>query len=193
VQRIGVFGGSFDPVHLGHLIAAQDAYEQLQLDRVVFMPAWQAPLREAGPRLDPEVRVELIRLAIADDSRFEVSTIEIDRGGVSYSVETALALRRQWPGERLFWIIGTDQAERLHGWHRIEELAGLVEFIVLARPGYAGLAGAAAPAVRLRTVAAHVFEVSSTEVRRRITEGKPVRFFLPSAVADRIERERLFR
>lgn len=191
-QRIGVFGGSFDPVHLGHLVAAQDAAEALALDRVVFVPAWQAPLRDPGPRLEPGLRLELLRAATAHDPRFGVSTVEFDRGGVSYSVDTAAALRARWPDARLFWIVGADQAERLHAWRRIEELAALAEFIVLARPGYAG-AASTVPGLRLHSVAAHVFEISSTEIRRRLAEGKPVRLFLPPAVAARLERDNPFR
>jgi nicotinate-nucleotide adenylyltransferase len=190
LRRTGIFGGSFDPVHLGHLIAAQDALEGLALDRVVFVPAAQAPLREGSPGIAAPARLELLRLAIAGDPGFEVSPIEIDRGGTSYSIETARALRVLWPDDRLFWIIGGDQAARLSQWRAIEELAGIVEFIVLERPGCAYDAPSV-PGLRLHLVSAHAIQISSSDIRRRLSAGLPVHHFLPAAVARRLGREKL--
>jgi nicotinate-nucleotide adenylyltransferase len=194
-RRIGVFGGSFDPVHLGHLLAAQDACEQMKLDRVIFMPTAQAPLKDRFPGASPEKRLELLRAAITGDRRFEVSLLELERGGVSYTIDTARALRREHPADAIYWIIGADQAEQLANWRELEALAAIVEFIVLARPGYTAPAGSAAlpPSVRLHPVASHVLDISSSEVRRRVAAGQPVRYFLPAPVADRIEKERLYR
>jgi nicotinate-nucleotide adenylyltransferase len=191
--RLGVFGGTFDPVHLGHLVAAQDAAEALELDRVVFMPAFRAPLKDREPGASDAVRVALLQAAIEGDERFGLSTLEIERGGVSYTIDTARELRRLHPDARLFWIIGADQAERLGAWHRIEELAGILEFIVLARPGYEGTRADLPDFLRLHFVRAHVFDISSSEIRARLAEGRSVRVFLPAPVAERIERERLYR
>ncbi len=194
VQRIGVMGGSFDPVHLGHLIAAQDAREALRLDRVILMPAAQAPLKAGEPRVSDATRLALLRAAVVDTPGLEVSTLELERGGVSYTVDTARALRHAHPVDSLFWIIGADQAAQLSRWREIGVLAALVEFIALARPGYAFPPASALPAgVRLHPVTAHTVEISSSEVRSRIAAGLPVRCFLPPEVARRIESENLYR
>lgn len=186
-------GGSFDPVHLGHLIAAQDACEAMALDRVILMPAACAPLKDGAPRIDDATRLALLRAAVAGDPRFEVSTLELERGGVSYTIDTARALRHAHPVDALFWIIGTDQAARLAQWREIGALAALVEFIVLARPGHAWSPREAPSGARLHLITAHVCEISSTEIRARIAAGRPVRWFLPAPVADRIEAEGLYR
>lgn len=192
-RRFGVFGGSFDPVHLGHLLAAQDACEQMQLDRVVFMPAAQAPLRDDAPRASAARRLALLHAAVAGDARFEVSTLEIDRGGVSYTIDTVRALRLAHPEVDWFWIIGADQTARLAQWREIDVLAGLTAFIVLARPGYTIPAAASPASLRLHPVSAHLFDVSSSEIRGRVAAGKPVRYFLPPSVGDAIERDQLYR
>ncbi len=191
--RLGVFGGTFDPVHLGHLIAAQDAAEAMRLDRVLFMPAFRAPLKDRPPAIDDAARLALLEAAVAGDGRFAVSTLEWERGGVSFTIDTARELRARHPEHELFWIIGTDQAARLPQWHRIEELARLLEFIVLSRPGHEAGVETLPDFLRLHFVRAHVFDISSSEIRARIAEGLPVRAFLPAAVAARIERDRLYR
>jgi len=191
--RLGILGGSFDPVHLGHLLAAQDALEQAALDRVIFMPTAQAPLKDLAPGLDGPRRLELLRAAIAGDDRFGVSTLELERGGTSYTVDTARALRATHPGADLFWIIGADQAALLAEWRDIAELAILVQFVVLARPGFVVPPVAERPAdVRLVPVAVHEFAISSSEIRTRLAAGRSVRYFLPAPVADRIEREHFY-
>lgn len=192
--RLGIFGGSFDPVHLGHLLAAQDALEQTPLDRVIFMPTAQSPLKRHAPGLDGAGRLVLLRAAIADDPRFEVSTLELERGGVSYTIDSARALRALHPGAELFWIIGADQAAQLARWRDIEELAALVQFVVLARPGYVAPPPDQRPrGVRLVPVAMHEFAISSSEIRARVAAGRSVRYFLPAPVAECIERQHLYR
>lgn len=192
-RRLGVMGGSFDPVHLGHLIAAQDAREALDLDRVIFMPAAHAPLRDQAPRVSDGERLELLRVAVGADPACEISTLELERGGVSYTIDTARALRHAHPVDSLFWIIGSDQAARLAQWREIGVLAQLVEFIVLTRPGYTASPAGLPDAVRLHPVTAHVCEISSSEIRSRIAAGRPVRWFLPAPVAERIESQNLYR
>jgi len=186
-------GGSFDPVHLGHLIAAQDAREALGLDRVIFMPAARAPLKDQAPRVSDAVRLELLRAAVADDPALEISTLELERGGVSYTIDTARALRHAHPVDALFWIIGTDQAARLASWREIGALGALVQFIVLERPGHAAPTQGAPAGVTLHPVTAHVVEISSSEIRARLAQRRPVRWFLPAAVADIIESRTLYR
>ena len=191
-SRFGFLGGSFDPVHLGHLFAAQDAFEYLALDRVTFVPAAQTPLKDHAPLASAAQRVAMLRAALADDPRFDISEVEIKRGGTSYTIDTARALREQHPHDALYWIIGADQATRLGSWHNIGELARLIEFIVLARPGFSLPQGGVPDGVRLHPVSAHVFDVSASEIRARLGSGKPVEFFLPSGVADLISQQHLY-
>lgn len=192
--RLGILGGSFDPVHLGHLLAAQDAWENAGLDRVVFMPAAQAPLRSAAPQATAEQRLALLRAALEGDDRFALSTLELERGGTSYTIDTVQAFRALHPAAELFWIIGADQAARLPLWHQIAALSQLVQFIVLARPGFPASPPTALPeGLRLLPVPMHECAISSSEIRLRLAAGKPVRLFLPAPVADLIEREHLYR
>lgn len=190
-MKIGILGGSFDPIHFGHLLAAQDAYEQAGLDRLIFMPVALPPLKEARLATPDADRIEMIRLAIQWDQRFEVRDDELQRGGVSYTIETAAALRAEFSGDRLFWIIGGDQAPRLGSWERIEELAGMVEFIVLDRPGHAG-AAPEIPGLRLHRIASHRVEVSSTELRERARRGLSLHYFVPLAVNRYVAERRLY-
>jgi nicotinate-nucleotide adenylyltransferase len=192
VRRIGVMGGSFDPVHLGHLIAAQDAFEFMELDEVVFMPASIAPLKDRKPVLNDSLRLKLLQAAVDGDPRFSISTFEIDRGGVSYSVDTAREMTAMYPGCRLFWIIGADQARQIADWAQIEDLGKLVEFIVLARPG-STIGGTPPPNVRMHVVEARLVNISSSEIRERLAADKPTDFFLPAAVAGLIEHKKLYR
>jgi len=185
-------GGSFDPVHLGHLIAAQDAVEQMSLEKVLFMPAARSPLKRAVENLPGPKRAALVQTAIAGHASFEVSTLELDQGGTSFTIDTARTLREQFPQDRLFWIIGADQAEQIHDWRDIEALAALVEFIVLPRPGVEETDTSGPAGLRLHHIESHAFDISSSEVRERIAGGKPVRLFLPAAVADAIESEGLY-
>lgn len=138
-MRIGVLGGSFDPVHLGHIGVARATADVLDLERVLLMPAAQAPLRDAGVRVAGARRAEMVRLAIeeAGDDRLELCESELQRGGVSYTAETLRALRAERPGDDLVWIVGEDQWARLGGWREPDELARLAEWAVYARPGWA--------------------------------------------------------
>jgi nicotinate-nucleotide adenylyltransferase len=193
-SRLGIFGGSFDPVHLGHLLAAQDALEQVDLDQVIFMPAARAPLKDRGPGATGEQRLALLRAAIAGDERFSVSTLELERSGVSYTIDTVRALRKAHRDAELFWIIGADQAGLLPQWREIAALGELIQFIVLARPGFGLPPVAHRPSgLRLLPVAVHEFAISSSEIRLRLAARKPVRLFLPAPVADLIERGQHYR
>ena len=146
-MKIGFLGGSFDPVHFGHLLAAQDAFEQHGLDRLILVPASQAPLKPADdtPRAPAADRLAMLRAAVAGDRRFEVSDFELARGGVSYTIDSARHFRGLYPQDELYWIIGGDQLPHLPLWKDIAELARLVEFIFLERPGYPGEGGAEIP------------------------------------------------
>lgn len=191
-MKLGFFGGSFDPIHHGHLIAAQDAFEQLALTSLTFVPTAQAPLRESAVRADAGHRLQMIRLAIGGDTRFQVSDTEIVRGGVSYTIDTVSELRRQHPGTTPIWIIGEDQVTKLPRWHRIEELCLLTEFAFLQRPGHSEPAAPDLPHLRLHRLNSHQVELSSTEIRLRVREKRPLRFLLPDPVIQYIHERNLY-
>ncbi len=192
-MKIGFMGGSFDPVHFGHLVAAQDAYERGGLDRLVFVPAAQAPLKPGNVQASAEARLGMLRSAIEGDSRFEISDYEVRRGGVSYTIDTVRHMREQFPGDELAWVIGADQVDRLHLWREIEELVKQVEFIVLARPGWAVARPADIPGLRLRWCEGHLVEISSTEVRERVRAGLPVDYLIPHKTVEYLRETGLYR
>ncbi|CAM2945871.1 nicotinate-nucleotide adenylyltransferase [Rariglobus hedericola] len=192
-MKIGFMGGSFDPVHFGHLVAAQDAYEHGGLDRLVFVPAAQAPLKPGAVRASADARLTMLHAAVSTDARFEISDHEIRKGGISYTIDTVRYLRTQFPDDELAWVIGADQLERLHLWREIGELVKLVEFIVLARPGWPKSERTDIAGLRLRWCQGHLLEVSSTEVRERIATGLPVDFLIPHKTVEYIEKTGLYR
>jgi len=193
-MRIGFFGGSFDPIHLGHLLHAQDALEQASLDRLVFVPAAQAPLKQNGaPGASAEVRCAMLELAIDDYDRFSLLRDEVERGGVSYTVDTIRRLRARWPGDELFWIIGADQLAQLDQWREIGDLLEMASFLCLRRPGYSDKIPEGIPPDRIHWVSARQLDISSTEVRDRIQADRPVDFFLPRNVASYIHQHLLYR
>ena len=192
-MKIGFMGGSFDPVHFGHLLAAQDAYEQGGLDRLVFVPAAQAPLKPDVVQATPEARLAMLRASVAGDERFAVCDYEVRRGGMSYTIDTVRFLKTQYPADNLRWVIGADQVGQLPRWHQIGELAGLVEFIVLARPGWAETAAPAIPGLRLSWCPGHEVRISSTEVRQRVARGLPVDYMIPHKTVEYIRENALYR
>jgi nicotinate-nucleotide adenylyltransferase len=191
--KIGFLGGSFDPVHFGHLIAAQDAYEQHQLDRLILVPAAQAPLKTNETQSKPEDRLAMIKAAVEWDRRFEISDFELRRGGVSYTIDSARHFRGLYPRDQLYWIVGGDQLPKLHLWKEIEELARLVEFIFLERPGYPVKAHPDIPALRLHRCDGHLLGISSTELRERTRKNLSLDYFVPHKAIVYIKEKGLYR
>ncbi|WP_159886504.1 nicotinate-nucleotide adenylyltransferase [Paenibacillus puerhi] len=193
-MKIGLMGGTFDPIHIGHLLAAQSVCEELGLDEVWFMPANVPPHKERPVGAAPHQRLEMVRLAIEGHDRFRTTAVELEKGGVSYSIETVLLLRNQYPGHDFYYIIGADMVRYLPKWVRIDELTGLVTFVGLQRPGYeAGLDGLPQhirAAVRLASMPQ--IELSSTLIRERKAAGLPVRYMVPDRVNHYIEVNRLY-
>jgi nicotinate-nucleotide adenylyltransferase len=192
ILKLGFFGGSFDPVHLGHLIAAQDAHEQLELDSLFFVPAAQAPLRDANVHASAADRVALLERALAGDSRFQILDWEIERGGVSYTFDTVARARCEFPNATLIWIIGEDQVAKLPGWHRLDELCAMTDFAFLQRPGHTLPSIPDLPNLRLHRLISHQVELSSSEIRQRTLENRPLRFLLPDPVIEYIQQRSLF-
>jgi len=191
--KIGFLGGSFDPVHFGHLLAAQDAYEQHHLDRLILVPAARAPLKAHDVASPAQERLEMLRQAVAWDHRFEVSDFELARGGVSYTIDSVRHFRALYPQDELYWIIGGDQLPQLHLWKDITELAQLIEFIFLERPGYPVKAVPNIPGLRLHRCDGHLLAISSTELRQRIRLNLALDYFVPHKAIVYIQKNGLYR
>jgi nicotinate-nucleotide adenylyltransferase len=195
---IGILGGTFNPPHMGHLVMAQEALDQLDLDRVVLMPVAVPPHKEAREDPGAVARLELCRLAVADDERFEVSTLEIERGGASFTVDTLRELHDVEPEHDLTFIVGGDMAQSLPAWREPESILRLARLAVAEREG-----------VRREDIARRLeplhdgdrvvffdmprIDVSSSAIRRRVAEGRPVRYLVPDAVATAIAEHGLYR
>jgi nicotinate-nucleotide adenylyltransferase len=191
--KIGFLGGSFDPVHFGHLLAAQDAYEQHGLDRLVIVPAAQAPLKPNDAKSSSEDRLAMVRAATEWDTRFEVSDFELKRGGVSYTIDSARHFRSVYPEDDLYWVIGGDQLPQLHLWKDIGELARIVEFIFLERPGYPVKAAPSIPGLKLHRCDGHLLAISSTELRERTRRSLSLDYFVPHKAIVYIRQKGLYR
>ncbi len=188
--RIGIFGGSFDPVHLGHALVAQAAREELALDRIFFVPAAQSPFKPERQLAPGFQRAALLRLALAGKTWAEVDPQEIDRGGVSYSVDTLLNFRDRFPAADLFCLIGADHLAQLPKWRRSAELAALANFVVIPRPGQVPVP--TPPAFRATWLKGHPVSVSASEIRARVKSGLPIDSLAGSAVAEAIRNNGLY-
>ena len=184
-SRVGVFGGTFDPVHVGHLAIALAALETLPLDRVVFVPARRSPLKERGPVAGPEHRVAMLERATGDEPRFSVSRIELERDGPSYTVDTLEALSGEG---RLFLILGADATADLDRWKDPDRVRALATLVVARRPGSAGELPAGA--VALDTP---LMDISARELRARAARARSLRYLVPDPVCRYIEEHALYR
>lgn len=187
-QRIGVLGGTFDPIHLGHLVVASEVCAALALDKVLLVPAHQQPFKDSTGHAAPEHRAAMCRLAVEGDRRLEVSDVDIDRGGITYTVDTLTDLAAEYPGAELFFIAGADSVARLSEWRDPVRLMQLARFVGVARPGHVPPT-LTAPHVVVETPEVGV---SSTEVRRRRSIGAPVRYLVPDSVAAYITQHALY-
>ena len=186
-MRIGVLGGTFDPIHLGHLAAARAAMDCQHLDRVLFIPTGVPPHRPATSA-DAEQRIEMVRLAIAGEKRFEVSDLEVRRRGLSYTVDTLRELRRQYPTDELFLVLGWDAAKLLSTWREPDEVRRLASLVIVTRPGSGPPTGTSDIVCERPTP-----DISASELRRAIASGGRVTDMVPEAVAAYIARNALYR
>jgi len=184
VRPIGIFGGTFDPPHVGHLLAASDAYEALALAEVRFVPAARPPFKGATVVASGEQRAEMLELLIAGDRRFVVDRSELERAGVSYTVDTLAALAERNPGAPLVMLVGQDLAAQVKTWRDAARIKKLAKVVVLARAG--GARGS-------RLAAKRRVDISSSEIRARVRAGKPIAGFVPDPVARYIAAHRLYR
>jgi len=189
-MRIGLYGGSFDPVHRGHLMVAQSALEELGLDRLIFIPAWQSPFKPASRPVAGLHRLRWLRMSLAGQSRCCVDPLELERGGASYTIDTVRVFKEIHPRETLFYLIGADHVAQLPQWRGAESLAAMVEFVVIPRPG--------SPCVslprlyRLRHLRGWPIDVSSSEIRERVRRGLAIHHLVPTAVAEDLSSNRFY-
>jgi nicotinate-nucleotide adenylyltransferase len=185
VKKIGIYGGTFDPIHHGHLILARDACEQLALEKMIFVPAAVSPHKMDKMTTPPEIRLEMARRAIEGESRFEVDDCELRREPPSFTIDTVEIIQRGEPKAQLFYFIGEDNVPGLTSWHRFEELQRLVQFVLLDRRGFKSAADY--PVIRR-----HI-DISATEIRKRVAEGRSIRYLVPRAIEEIISREKLYK
>jgi nicotinate-nucleotide adenylyltransferase len=191
-ERIGIFGGTFDPPHVGHLVVAVNARYALRLDRLLLVVAhdpWQKT--HSRPVSSAADRLAMVEAAVADVDGLEASALEIDRGGVSYSADTLVELRDEDPARELFLVLGSDAAAGLPSWERGDEVRKLATIVVATRPG--AESGAPPPGWSWESLETPRLEVSSTDLRARIADGRPLDYLLTPAVIDSIRARALYR
>mgnify|MGYP001156490043 FL=1 len=193
-ERIGVMGGTFDPIHHGHLVAASEVADRFALDRVVFVPTGQ-PWQKADKKVSPaEDRYLMTVIATASNPRFHVSRVDIDRGGDTYTVDTLTDLRAQYPGAELFFITGADALQYILRWRKWDKMFDVAELEGVPRPGY-DLTEEMLPEAhqeRVHLIDVPAMAISSTDVRQRASEGRPVWYLVPDGVVQYIAKNDLY-
>jgi len=184
-KKIGIFGGTFDPIHHGHLILAREALETLDLETVIFIPAAASPHKLEQRLTAPDARLEMLRAAIENEPGFGFDALELQRSPPSYTVETVEALRQRQPDAEFFYLVGGDNVGRLTTWHRFAELSAMVQFIVLDRSGVK-------TEHSYRTIRRHL-DISATNIRNRVATGRSIRYLVPLAVEKIIRDRQLYR
>jgi len=190
MNRIGLFGGSFDPVHWGHLLVARAACEEQGLERIIFIPAAQSPFKPDSAPAPAGERLRLLRLALAGQSHYAIDTQELDRGGMSYTIDTVRWHVGREDGVEFYYLIGADHVPQLPRWREAVLLAELVTFLVIPRPGQPP-ASLPAP-FRLRHLQGYPLSLSSSQVRARIRNGQPIDHLTPGPVAEAVRNNRLY-
>jgi len=200
-RSIGLFGGSFNPVHLGHLVMAQDAARAWSLDRVVFIPAALPPHKLTQTLVTPAQRLDMLRLALADREEWEVSDVEVRRGGGSYTIDTVRHFLELEPDADLYFIIGGDTLPELHTWREIDTLLDVCRFITMVRPGFEPdslrradlkLHPRHLPGLIERVTVGHLIGISATDVRMHVAKNESIRYLVPEAVERYIREHRLY-
>lgn len=189
VRRIGILGGTFNPIHAGHLVLAEQTRQRLRLEKVIFVPTYFPPHKEVKALAPAQERCHMVTKALKTNPFFEVSSLELARGGVSYSIETVKKFRSIYPRASLYFIIGSDSLEELSTWKNIEKLNKICKFVVVRRPGYA-------PRrlfPNMQVIDIDTKDISSTDIRRRIRTGKSIRSLVPEEVRKYILKKKLYR
>ena len=197
LARLGIMGGTFDPPHLGHLVCAEEALEAFGLDAVLFVPTGCPAFKQDRPVTVGEVRLAMVAAAVAGNPAFAVSALEVERSGITYAVDTLRELREELPGLELVFIVGADAALTLPRWHESDALARLATFAAATRPGFElgeeSLRDLRARGFDVRPFTVPALDISSSALRRRVAEGRTVRYLVPEAVRKIIEKGQLYR
>lgn len=193
-MKVGIMGGTFDPIHIGHLLAAERAREEAGLDEVWFMPAFVPPHKLNPPKASPEQRLDMLKLSIAGNPYFRTEDIELRRQGTSYTVDTVDQLCRRHPNVRFCYIVGADMVQYLPHWVRIEEIMQRITFIGLQRPGYSLDMSQLPDYIQHGVELAYMpqMELSSTEIRERSRAGKSVRYMVHEAVYEYMKERNIY-
>lgn len=189
-RKVGLYGGSFDPIHLGHLLVAQAACEEMKLNRLYFIPAAQSPFKPGTAPTPAAERVRLLRLALAGKTNYEIDEQEIQRGGISYTIDTARNYAQRFPATQLFYLIGADHVPSLNKWREANELARLVEFIVIPRPGQPDVSFP--EGFRGHALKGFPLGISASQIRERVKAGLSVEHLVVPAVAEAIRNYHLY-
>jgi nicotinate-nucleotide adenylyltransferase len=184
LQRIGIYGGTFDPIHHGHLILAREAIEVLALEKVLFVPAAISPHKLHTSPGSTAARLEMLRAALSDEPGFELNDMELSRPGPSFSFDTVRQLQREQPEADFHFLIGEDNVAELETWHRFSELREMVTFVVLDRGG--------SQSAHLYPTIRRQVDISATDIRKRVASGRSIRYLVPAAVEEIIHREKLY-
>jgi nicotinate-nucleotide adenylyltransferase len=191
LKRIGVFGGSFDPPHIGHLVIAEMARRSLDLDVVYFVPAYKPPHKEGSHPTTARDRLSMTKLSVQGNGKLKVSDLELRRRGVSYTVDTVKAFRKRFPAAQLFLIIGSDSLRQFHSWKSPEEILSEVSLIVYRRPR-SGRTNAFLHSTKVSFIKGPRMEISSSDIRKRMQKGKPIRYLVRDNVLSFIEAKKLY-
>lgn len=199
ISRLGIMGGTFDPIHYGHLVTAEGARYEYKLDKVIFIPAGQPPHKLNTKRTEPWRRYEMTRLAVATNPFFEISSLEIDRPGPSYTIDTVQEISRLFPGTQIYFITGADAVSKILVWKRVKQILSICQFIAATRPGYQ--LGEMWKRIQdlpqdlkknIFFMGVPALAISSTDIRQRVREGRPVKYLLPEPVEEYIASNNIY-
>ena len=189
MTRIGILGGTFNPLHIGHLAVAQAAQDSMSLSRVIFVPCCEPPHKRLIHLAPARARLDMLKASIKNNPGFEISDYEIKKGGKSYSIDTVRHFRSMLGREeKLFFIVGGDSAVHLHTWKRIDEILKIVSFIVVNRPGHDDCT----PEIPHRSVTMPGIDIASSYIRRRILQGKSIKYLVPEEVFRYIKQHKIY-
>lgn len=197
-KRLGIMGGTFDPIHFGHLVAAEEARVQYELEHVVFMPTGRYEHKEARQYVSPEERYTMVVIATASNPYFSVSRLEVDRESPTYTIDTVRAVSEAYGGAELYFITGADAVLDITSWKDYERLADFCRFIAVTRPGYdlsdlRAIVSTDDRTPKIDAIEVPALAISSTDLRHRVGEGRPIRYLMPDSVANFIRKSGFYR
>jgi len=193
-MRIGIIGGSFNPIHYGHLVSASEVCNKFKLDKVIFVPSSINPLKSTSNLAEAHHRLNMIKLAIADDPRFDDSDIEIKRGGTSYTIDTIKTFVKEYGKDvNIYFIIGIDAFLEINSWASPDALLRMCKFIVTSRPGYDIREIKPVFKKHTETMEITCLRISSSDIRKKIKSGTPIRYLLPEKVENYIQKHKLYK